>query len=155
MMDCPDLSLSSVHPLALCVASSLSPLFLRRLLSDGFAARCEAKALPRRNDVFSFWALPVVRAAPLLIPNKSTLIEVRDRTRGIAHHERRLVAARQSLASHRPAKPNSTGSFSCGSVPCSVMALVGDFITTIPRDSHQAPRLQKDYDPSPPGFLPK
>ena len=44
-------------------------LFLRTL-SHGFAARCGAMALPRRNHAFFIWASPLVRAPPLLDHNQ-------------------------------------------------------------------------------------
>jgi len=44
------------------------PLQLKnQQLWDGFAARCEAMALPRRNVPFQFWAMPFVRALPFQV----------------------------------------------------------------------------------------
>ncbi len=49
----------------------LTYLFRRlRQSPHGFAARCEATALPRRTGPLSFWAVPLLRAMPFNIKAK-------------------------------------------------------------------------------------
>jgi hypothetical protein len=88
-----------------------SSCFIENLFPYGFAARCAAMALPRRERaVFHFglcpgsgWALSTPKQITV---NTAEQMEVKDRTKGTARNETRLFRRGRAIAAHRTAKPN-------------------------------------------------
>jgi len=81
----------------MCNQSSSSYFDDQIHVRNGFAARCEAMALPRRNVVTRFGLSPWFGLCSFYVePNLLNAAEVKDRTKGTARDERRAVMARQS-----------------------------------------------------------
>jgi len=96
----------------LCVSAQQTGEFsYLRTLDYGFAARCAARARPRRNPLSSFWAMPLVRAAPFQIPQQlnASRSSKRSKTEPRAQPVIRDATLRRgrAIAAHRTAEPTS------------------------------------------------
>jgi len=88
--------MSSFHsrPQSLCNKPSTSRFLEQVFLRNGFAARCEAMAMPRGQLAFNFPARPLVRALPLAVE--------RVLVRGIVPADRPMVEGAQPEPGAKP-----------------------------------------------------